>query len=346
MHRCYMAVFITACSIVSPAFSETKQQYLWDALQKSGEEGIQLAPGVDVGIALEIDAAYEKKGDEDTSSLNVSTFEIGIDAKLLEGVKGTASLFWEQGSDPIEVDTAYIVLGGTEKIPVALTAGRLYVPFGSFESSMVSDPLTLELGETRETAAGLGYENNWLNLWAGAFAGELNNADSIGKGVASAQITVAERFTFGGAFLSDIGEAGYLDDINELLDAGGSYKRAGAWNAYALLDVDPFTLHAEYVGAAESMELTDAEGGVTEMTPKTWSVDAGYTLTEDWSLAARYEGSDQFKPDEMPEHQYGATVAYALNTFTTLAAEYLYGTFEPEDADARHLATARLALAF
>jgi len=32
-----------------------------------------------------------------------------------------------------------------------LTAGQLYVPFGAFETGLISDPLTLEIGETRES---------------------------------------------------------------------------------------------------------------------------------------------------------------------------------------------------
>jgi hypothetical protein len=55
--------------------------------------------------------------------------------------------------------------------------------------------------------------------------------------------------------------------------------------------------------------------------------------------AVRYEGSKEFKADEMPEHQGGAAVFYQLNAFAVLGAEYLYGTFDDEETDDRHLAT-------
>ena len=54
----------------------------------------------------------------------------------------------------------------------------------------------------------------------------------------------------------------------------------------------------------------------------------------------------EFKADEMPEHQGGAAVFYQLNAFAVLGAEYLYGTFDDEETDDRHLATLQLALEF
>ena len=35
---------------------------------------------------------------------------------------------------------------------VSITGGLLYLPFGVFETNMISDPLTLDLGEKRDPA--------------------------------------------------------------------------------------------------------------------------------------------------------------------------------------------------
>ena len=92
------------------------------------------------------------------------------------------------------------------------------------------------------------------------------------------------------------------------------------------------------------MEWSDAEGETTSVRPQTWHVDAAYAINDAWSAAVRYEGSKEFKADEMPEHQGGAAVFYQLNAFAVLGAEYLYGTFDDEETDDRHLATLQLAL--
>ena len=135
-------------------------------------EGMELAPGVGLGVLVEVEASHEKQGDEDRSDVNVSTFEVGLDAEPMEGVRGEAALLWEEGeSDSLDVDVAFVEVGGTEAMPVTVSAGRMYLPFGAFNSFMVSDPLTLELGETRETAIALSGEWRGFTAWAGAFAG-------------------------------------------------------------------------------------------------------------------------------------------------------------------------------
>ncbi|HBA85805.1 MAG TPA: hypothetical protein DCZ95_17110 [Verrucomicrobia bacterium] len=339
------AMMSAMCALA--AQGETCQEYLLDALEKCGREGIPFAPGVTVDVIMEAEASYEQQGDKEDSAVKLATFELGLEANLMPGVRGMASLLWEQdGTEPLDLDTGYIVLGGSDSLPLSLSVGRMYMPFGSYHSLMISDPLTLELGETRETAVGLGYEKDAFSVWVAGFSGELDDANGIEKGMASVQFTPMDGLTLGGGFLSDIAEGGYLDSINEVLDAGGVYERTGAWNVFLLLELEPVTFHAEYVGAVAAMKWTDAEGQENDASPMTWAIEAGYAVTEKITCAVRYEGSDEFLPDEMPEAQYGLTAASALNRFSTLSAEYLYGIFEGAELDDRQMATIQLALTF
>ncbi len=311
-------------------------------------EGLQLAPGVGLGVVVEVEAAFEKIGDDDHTDVSVASFEVGLDAEPMEGVRGEAALLWEEGeSDSLDVDSAFIELGGTETLPVAVSAGRLYLPFGAFNGLLVSDPLTLELGETRETAVALSGEWNGFTAWAGAFAGERDDAEDVENAAATLGWTPVEGLTLGVSALSDLGEGGgYVDDLNVVLANEGSADKALGVSAFLLLERGAWSLAAEYLGAAEDLEWTDAEGETTAVQPQTWHVDAAYAFNDVWSAAVRYEGSKEFKADEMPEHQGGAAVFCQLNAFAVLGAEYLYGTFEDEEADDRHLATLQLALEF
>ena len=311
-------------------------------------EGLQLAPGVGLGVLVEVEAAYEKIDDEENTDANVATFEVGLEAEPMDGVRGEAALLWEEGdSDSLDVDSAFIELGGTEALPLTVSAGRLYLPFGAFNGCMVSDPLTLELGETRETAVALSGEWNGFTAWAGAFAGERDDAENIENAAAALGWSPVEGLTLGVSALSDLGEGGgYLDDLNDLLANDGSAEKAAALSAFLLLERGDWALSAEVLGAADDLEWTDSEGETTSIRPLAWHVDVAYALNDAWSAAARYEGSREFKADEMPEHQGGAAVFYQLNAFAVLGAEYLYGTFDNESADDRHLATLRLSLEF
>ena len=311
-------------------------------------EGLHLAPGVDLGVLVEVEAAYEKIGGQENTDASVATFEVGLAAEPMEGVRGEATLLWEEGdSDSLDVDSAFIQLGGTEPMPVAVSAGRLYLPFGAFNSFMLSDPLTLELGETRETAVALSGEWNGLTAWAGAFAGERDDAADIENAAAALGWSPVDGLTLGVSALSDIGEGGgYVDDLNDVLASEGSAEKAAALSAFLLLERGAWSLAAEVLGAAEDLEWSDFEGETTSVRPLAWHVDVAYAFNDAWSAAARYEGSKEFKASEMPEHQGGAAVFYQLNAFAVLGAEYLYGTFDDEAVDDRHLATLQLALEF
>jgi hypothetical protein len=313
-------------------------------------EGLQLAPGVTLGILAEVEATYEKIGDEETTDANVATFEAALEAQPIEGVRCIAALFWEEGdADSLDVDAAYIELGGVEACPLTVSAGRMYLPFGAFNSLLVSGPLTLELGETRETAVALSGEWNGLTAWVGAFAGERDDAENIENAAAALSWSPLEGLTLGISALTDLGEAaGYLDDLNDHLANEGATDKAVGVSAFLHLEYGPWALAAEYLGAAEDLKWTAPEGETTAARPQAWHVDLAYALNETWTAALRYEGSKEFKPGEMPEHQGGAALFCQLNAFATLGAEYLYGTFDTDDdsADDRHLATLQLSLTF
>jgi len=184
-----------------------------------------------------------------------------------------------------------------------------------------------------------------FTAWIGAFAGERDDADDIQNAAAALTWSPMEGLTLGVSALSDLGEGGgYVNDFNDILASEGSAEKAIGLSAFLLLKRGDWLLSAEYLGAAEDLEWTDAEGTTSSVRPQAWQVDVAYAFNESWSAAVRYEGSKEFKAGEMPEHQGGTALFWQVNPFATLGAEYLYGTFDAEDTDKRHLATVQLAL--
>lgn len=107
--------------------------------------------------AIEVEAGYSSDfADVDTSEISLATAELGIDAAINDWTTGHALFKWDD--DELFVDEGFITLGGTDAVPVYLTAGLLYVPFGVYETNMISDPLTLEIGETQESAVQVGVD--------------------------------------------------------------------------------------------------------------------------------------------------------------------------------------------
>ncbi|MBW1959235.1 MAG: LbtU family siderophore porin, partial [Deltaproteobacteria bacterium] len=126
------------------------------------QEGIleKWADKITLSGVIEAEAGYEDydydnpaTNDEDSSDITLATVELGVDVDITKHVKGHVLFLWEEDdTEPVDVDEGFITLDGADVVPLYLNVGKLYVPFGNFESHFISDPLTLELGETRESA--------------------------------------------------------------------------------------------------------------------------------------------------------------------------------------------------
>jgi porin-like protein len=353
----------------SAAFGQNKAKaQLYENLEeKKDPTGIELMPGVTAGVLVEAEAGYSKQGDEESTDLSLSTLELGLDAELTDGVKGHVLLLWEEGGDEaVAVDEAFITLGGTEKIPAYLEAGRLYVPFGVYNSHFISDPLTLELGETQATAAMIGYAQDFFEIKAGAFNGDLDDEgddDQIQDLVASLTLTPMDGVELGAYWMSDLGESGGLEEgLAEAMEgtpaavvvgtdgqptvepaiAGVAYEKVGGAGGYISLSMGAVTIDAEYITALDSFNAGLL--GEEELTPQAWNLEVAFSVTDPLELAIRYEGTDEF-PD-MPEVQYGVAAAYGLTDNVSLAMEYMHGTFDDNEVDEIDLVTAQIGLEF
>lgn len=121
---------------------------------------------------IEVEAAHEsydfsdtEETDTDSSDIALATVELGIDAEINKHVTGHVLLLWEEDdTEPVDLDEGFITLSGEDVVPLYLSAGKMYVPFGSFGSHFISDPITLEIGETRESAIRAGFANDMFDI--------------------------------------------------------------------------------------------------------------------------------------------------------------------------------------
>jgi hypothetical protein len=317
---------------------------------------------ITLGGVIEVEAGYEdldfkdpSEPDTTTTDIDLATVELGVDVDIVKHVKGHVLFLYEDDEDVV-VDEGLIILDGEDVIPFYLNAGKLYVPFGYYESHFISDPLTLELGETRESAVKVGFANDMFEVCAAVFNGDINETndddDHIDGWVASAMFTLPEDavsglgLTVGASYISNIADSdgleGLLDEefgINAITDS------VGGWSAFLSASfLEKFAFEAEYVGAADEFERNDLGLGPGEIfKPRTWNFELAYAVTEALEVAVRYEGSDDAL-NFFPEKQYGAVASYAIFENTSLALEYLHGEFENDDE--RDLITAQLAIAF
>ena len=338
------------------------------------QEGVlaKWADKITLSGVIEAEAYYEDydyddraENDYDSSDITLATVELGVDVDIVKHVKGHVLFLWEEDdTEPVDVDEGFITLDGEDVVPLYLNVGKLYVPFGNFESHFISDPVFLELGETRESALTVGYVNEWMDVSVSAFNGDI---DEIGEDnhietyVAAASFSVPEELSSnvgiraGVSYISNIADSDSLqddDDGDKITGNNYAGDNHGKVKDYveglsAFLSIsymDKFFFEFEYLGALDEFEAGELlfDDG-KEFQPETWNFELAYAATDRLEVAVKYEGGDDLG-DFLPEDQYGAAVTYGLFENTSLALEYLHGEFENDDE--RDLVTTQLAVEF
>ncbi len=314
---------------------------------------------------IEVEASYEDYNfhdpsvrDTDTSDLVLATVEIGFDVDIAKHVKASLFFLYEEDDTEFDVDQGIITIDGADVVPLYVDLGKMYVPFGRFESHFIRDPLTLELGETNESAAVGGFRNDLLELSVGAFNGDI---DETGEGshhidnyLASACFTLPEttvpdlNLTAGISWVSNIADSdGFQEEIEEAAEEAREEatikKHIDGFNAFIIASFqDKYFFNAEYLGAMNDIEMDTFDEGEFYR-PEAWTIEFAYGFTDRLKFAVCYEGSDDCG-DFLPKKQFGGGARYDLFKYTSVALEYMYGKYENKDT--RHLMTTQLAIEF
>jgi hypothetical protein len=374
----FVYLLISGLMAVSPAWalheksSETRIEDLSkriEILEKSTREKAfpdQWFHKISFSGLLEAEAGYEKfdpdaadESGEESSDIVLSTFELGMDVDFIDHVGGHVLILWEEDdTEPIDLDEGYISLTGTEQMPLYLHAGKLYVPFGNLDTYFISDPLPLELGETRESGVMVGYHKDMCNLFCGGFSGD---ADKIGKNnhinafFAGAEFSLPKddtrmlNMTAGVSYLSNIADSDGLSEANDIDgdgDPDGIRDYVGGVSAYFFINlVHSVYCTAECVCALDKFKAGELNFGSDNqrLELSAWNFEIVYVSPADIGFGVKYEGSNDCH-DFLPESRYGGIIFCSVFENTYLGLEYLYQEFDNDDQS--EVVTAQLAYEF
>lgn len=301
-------------------------------------------------------------GDEDSSDLSLATVALGVDMDIAKHVSGHVLFLYEDGED-ILVDEGYIKLDGKDNWPLYLKFGELYVPFGNFTSHMISDPLTLDLGETREAALELGFEANGLYGALYGFNGDVDEAgkesriDNVGAMVGYAlengDFTLDAGVGAINNLLDSDGLTDALDEAREALAAGETRELrdyVAGITVHAVVGLKGFSLVGEYMAALDDPEFTliTEEETTLEKGKKlnAWNLEGAYTFSmmdKETTLALGFQGS-RHTENLLPEKRILGALSVRIFENTCLALEYLHDEYENDDEADR--AALQLAVEF
>lgn len=304
-------------SINKPTISKGEQhQIAEDVVQSLTLSGV-----------VEVEANHTKDFDGNSSSgLELATVELAIDAQAHPWVQGHVLFLYEEGDDDdVVIDEAFITIGNSKKTPFYLSAGRMYVPFGNFTTFMISDPLTLEMAETQESAVQVGYgSENWHSALY-AFNGDTSEGDDsstieqygahVGYSFAEQSWNVAVDTSYTSSlFDSDL----LAEEFGEAAVAGDYIPGFGV---QGILGIGNVTLIGEYIAALEDLDI---EG--EKINPYTFNVEGAIVvelLGHETAFALAWQGSEDLV-NILPEQRFMASVGISLFEDTALTLEYTY----------------------
>lgn len=282
---------------------------------------------IEIGGVIEVEASHTSAdGEKDESDLITPTVELGITAQVNDWVGAELVLLYEEETDnddgsgdgsDFSVDTAMITVADPNS-SWFVNAGQYTLPFGTYNTDMIADPLTLDLGETGDTAIEAGWNFGMVTASVYTFQGDRDSRiDNFGAAL-NVEV-VNDSFGFIGhlGYLNDLGESDFMVDEGFITDSDD----VGAWIASAQFQFGAIRLTGEYLAAIDG--FADASNDE----PSAFNVEAAIdfdAMGKPATFALAYQGTDELDniDDGISEKRIGGTIAVEVYKGTTLALEY------------------------
>lgn len=271
-----------------------------------------------------------------SSDIVQATVELAIDAKISDWVSGHIGLLYEDDGDtPLNVDEAIIEISNPLLSKFSLKAGQQYLPFGFFETNMVSDPLTLEIGEIGESAIVFSYNGSFTFSFY-LFNGDLTLVDEK-ESIEHMGINLGYIYETDD-LLVDVG-VGYINSLGDTDGLGGVISQDPANNpdilagsagklqkyipgiaSHLLVKAGSITFIADHVFATE--EFTSPELRIGAAKPSALNVELGFDASDVSTLAMGVQQTVDTQGMGLPEYRVLMAYSYAINSDTRIAFEY------------------------
>ena len=324
-----------------------KRLHKMETSQKASVSNVQMHGVVEVEYGYSED--YAKV---DSSDIVLATVELALETSVNDNVDIQVSLLHEEDDTPLEVDVGIINLHD-EGSPLSVSLGQMYVPFGAFESNMVSDPLTLEIGEARESAILLNYESSGLSAGMFVFNGDIEEGADEDK-VTQFGLSLgyeSDGFTAGVDYITAISDS---DAIQDHLGAPTTVvNQVAGLSAHASFSMEAFSVIFEYVGAMDSFDVSEIAFNGQGAEPSAMNLEFSRSLSiagRDGTIALAYQATDEALDLGLPETRVMIAYSTEIYASTSLGIEYFqdsdYSTTDGGTDETSTTFTVQLATGF
>ncbi|MDH5425937.1 MAG: LbtU family siderophore porin [Gammaproteobacteria bacterium] len=273
------------------------------------------ASSTTISGAIEIEAGFsEDYNGVSGSDIATATVELGIDSTVNDKVSTHILLLHEDG-DTIAVDEASLSINMGEGL--SLTAGQVFLPFGSHESNMISDSLTLGLAEAQETVVQFDYQSGAINSSFYLFNGDVvetgaeESIDGMGFNIAYA----TDDLTFGVSYINNIADS---DSITAVVTPSVVSYVAGM-SVYANASFGNTSIIFEHTAALDAFDV--AEVALAGTTPTATNLEVGFAM-DNAVFAIAAQSSSEALGLGLPETRVLVSYTRELIKDTSLAFEY------------------------
>ena len=268
---------------------------------------------------------------DNTSGVGVAEAVLGVEAAINDWVGGEVGLLYETvniGLDDGEdgkstaIDVATLMIGAPEG-SWSFAAGRQYAPFGVFATHLISDPLTLELGEANDLVLQFGLSSGGLH---GSIFGFYGDDDQNGGYGAVTGYSLGHRESEFGlhlSYISDIGASGNLQGV--LAESRDVNENVSGWIASTELGYKDVSLIGEYLAARERFAAHEVEFVGRGAQPSSWLLEAACNVSlagKKATVVASYQGTSEALALELPARRLLAGVSVKLTAWFTPTIEW------------------------
>lgn len=295
---------------------------------------------VDFGGTIEVEAYSERDYDcKRHSDIALEAAELDFEITLHECARGFVAIEYDGDYEEILIKEAFAIFGDTDWYPYFVQIGRIFVPFGIGTGALVgdtlsiSDPLTIDIFETREDVILVGARSNGFYGGIYVFNGDTfrnwrhDHIDQYGGTIRYHHENCRYSINAGFDVISSVLDSDNIrDEIPEALYAGGYPKGLAA---HVRLFSRGFSLIAEFNGTFKRRTFyvageDDEPPMKVKLEPKAWQLELGYQreiFCKTTYVAANYSESRGMY-GYFPRSRFLATFGRWIYEDVLLALEY------------------------
>lgn len=251
------------------------------------------------------------------------------------------------------LNKGFITLGNLRNSPFYMTIGQLYVPFGRYKSHMIVNPLTQNLGRSKQRAVVVGFKQPGpTGLFANVFyfkgnainRGQNNGGAHLGYAFSKADV----QGEMGASFLFNLADADRLQMTGQSAGFPGfaSLEAAPletqqldhavqAFHAHINLSYEDVGFLAEYVTALRDFSVMDLSYNMHGARPWAVNVEGTFYFSMDGkpaSFSAGYGHSQEALALQIPNHRIAAAFSASFWRDTIETLEIRHDIFYPKSA--------------